>query len=161
MNYDQLTGLIPIYLENGQNGVMILLKDGTTLTYPIPLKKSLRTFLFSLHLDINAIRYWTHQTIGVKNNTPITISDNLILIPIKMRHPVAKQDGCFAYLNKDHILSYDDYTITLCNNKVLPTLSNKNYVQHKLSHASHLYYAYREQRKPHEFMWSPSTPKFY
>lgn len=113
--------------------------------------------LYSLHLDPVAVKHWTFETIGSKLNTPLIIDNQLIFLPVKFRKGVGKQDGCFGYVSLLHLNTYRDYQMTLCNGQVLPTLSQKSYIQKKLMDAKLLSYAYLDYKKQYEFMWK-TTP---
>lgn len=109
--------------------------------------------LYSLHLDPSAIKHWTFQTLGTKCNTPLIIHDTLIFVPVKLRKSIGRQDGCFGYVNSNHIQFLEDHQITLCHGEQLSTLSSKSYLDKKLTDAKLLRYAYVDHKKQYEFMW--------
>jgi hypothetical protein len=108
--------------------------------------------LYTFHLDPKAIKFWTNTVIGTKINTPLVIDENFILIPVKFRHGVSKQDGCFGYVSLKAIQSFKDNSITLSTGEVLPTLTQKSYIEKKAKDASLLIYKYIEYKKQFEFM---------
>ena len=108
--------------------------------------------LYQFHLDPRAVAHWTYEVIGSKLNTPITISNDIIFLPVKIRPSIGKQDGCFGYVNNASITSYKDNAINLCNGETLSTLSSKTYIQKKQYDAKLLSYAYIEHKKQYEFM---------
>lgn len=158
MNYTLIAAIIPFYSDNGENSTCILLNDGSKLYKSCSIKRYMHYMLYSLHLDPNAVKHWTYETIGTKLNTPIIIDDSLIFLPVKLRKGVGKQDGCFGYVNSKLIQACEDNLITLCNGETLVTLSPKSYIQKKLTDAKLLSYAYMDYKKQYEFMWkAPSS----
>ena len=112
--------------------------------------------LYQFHLDPRAVAHWTYEVIGSKLNTPITISNDIIFLPVKIRPTIGKQDGCFGYINNAFITSYEDHLVYLCNGETLSTLSSKTYLQKKQYDAKLLSYAYMDHKKQYEFM-NPSV----
>lgn len=149
----QFAALIPFYDDYGQNSTCILYKDGSKEYFGCPVKSYIQKLLYELHLDPKAVSFWTTKTIGTKLNSPITIDDSLILIPVKFRKSVGKQDGCFGYVCNDCIKEPHDFSITLTNDEVLPTLSPQSYIQKKQKDAALLSYVYTDYKKQYEFMW--------
>lgn len=155
MYFYEIAAIIPFYSTEGENSTCILLNDGSKIYKPCSVKKYIHYMLYEFHLDPRAVAHWTHEVIGTKLNTPITISNNIIFLPVKIRKSVGKQDGCFGYVNNKSITSYDNHSINLCNGESLPTLSPKTYIQKKQYDAKLLSYAYMEHKKQYEFMLNP------
>ena len=109
--------------------------------------------LYELHLDPKALNFWTYKILGTKLNTPVIIDDSLILLPVKFRKSVGKQDGCFGYVTNSCITDIEDNQITLSHNEVLPSLSQKSYILKKQKDAKLLKYSYTDYKKQYEFMW--------
>ena len=156
MFFYEIAAIIPFYSNEGVNSTCILLHDGSKIYKPCSVKKYLHYMLYEFHLDPRAVAHWTYEVIGSKLNTPLTISNDIIFLPVKMRPTVSKQDGCFGYVNNAFISSYDDKIIHLCNGETLSTLSSKTYLQKKQYDAKLLSYAYMDHKKQYEFM-NPSV----
>lgn len=155
MYFHEIAALIPFYSTEGENSTCILLNDGSKIYKSCSVKKYIHYMLYQLHLDPRAVAHWTYEVIGNKLNTPITINNDIIFLPVKLRRSVGKQDGCFGYINHKSLISYDNNTITLCNGDSLLTLSSKTYIQKKQYDAKLLSYAYLDHKKQYEFMNPP------
>ncbi|MDF2614087.1 MAG: hypothetical protein K0S71_1873 [Clostridia bacterium] len=153
MIYIQFAALIPFYDNYGQNSTCVLLQDGSREYFNCSIKAYIHRMLYELHLDPRAVNFWTSKILGTKLNTPLIIDDSLVLIPIKFRKSVGKQDGCFGYVNNECIEKLDDTRITLAGGEVLPSLSQKSYILKKQKDAALLSYAYTDYKKQYEFMW--------
>ena len=156
MYFYEIAAIIPFYSNEGANSTCILLREGSKIHKTCSGKKYLHYMLYEFHLDPRAVAHWTYEVIGSKLNTPLTISNDIIFLPVKMRPTVSKQDGCFGYVNNAFISSYDDKIIHLCNGETLSTLSPKTYLQKKQYDAKLLSYAYMDHKKQYEFM-NPSV----
>lgn len=153
MIYIHFAALIPFYDAYGQNSTCILLQDGSKEYFNCPLKAYIHRMFYELHLDPKAVSFWTSKIIGTKLNTPLIIDESLILLPVKFRQSVGKQDGCFGYINYHFIKDIEDNKVTLLNEEELPTLSRKSYIAKKQKDAALLRYAYTDYKKNYEFMW--------
>lgn len=150
MLYYNVLAILPCYTSTGENATRILLSDGTYDTLPIPIKTYIQKMLYQTHHDPKFLQHWTYKVTGCKQNTPITLSDTYIFIPIKARQAVSRFDGSYGYVRSDMIDDHLDYTLLLKGNISLTHLSKKSYTSKKLRDASLLRYAYLEFRKPHE-----------
>lgn len=153
MIYTQIAALIPFYDDYGQNSTRILLKDGSVETANCSIKNYIYRMLYALHLDPKAVRFWTTQMIGSKINAPLVIDDTLVLLPVKFRKGVGKQDGCFGYINNQFISEFQNNEVILASGISLPTLSPKSYILKKQNDAKLLSYSYVDYKKQYEFMW--------
>jgi hypothetical protein len=152
MIYTHFFALIPFYDPYGQNATRVILSDGTHEQLTCSVKTYIHNMLYAFHLDPKAIKFWTNSVIGTKINTPLVIDETFILLPVKFRHGVSKQDGCFGYVSLEAIKSYGDNSITLSTGEVLPTLTRKSYMEKKKIDASLLSYKYIDYKKQFEFM---------
>ncbi|WP_069999261.1 hypothetical protein [Cellulosilyticum sp. I15G10I2] len=153
MLYIQFAALIPFYDAYGQNSTCVLLKDGGKEYFNCSVKTYINNMLYELHLDPKAVSFWTSKIIGTKLNTPLIIDESLVLLPVKFRKSIGKQDGCFGYVNQAFITAIDDHSLTLSSGETVPTLSRKSYITKKQKDAALLSYAYTDYKKQYEFMW--------
>ena len=144
--------IIPYYTSYGENATAVVYSDGSVDTLPTPIRSYLRRLLYEVHLDPKALQYWTSTIIGAKLNTPLTISEDIIFIPVKMRHAIGKSDGCFGYVLSKSITHIADHSLTLGDHTTLPTLSSRSFINKKQRDARLLRYAYIEHRKNYSFM---------
>lgn len=152
MSFYSIYAIIPYYTRLGENATYLILADGTIEHLTCSIHTYIRHMLYNAHLDPRALRYWTHKVTGQKLNTPLILNDQLIYIPIKMRHAIGKTDGCFGYILSSAITSFDDATLTLQNDTILTTSASKNYLIKKQKDAMLLKYAYLDHRKQFDYM---------
>ena len=153
MIYIEFAAIVPFYDDYGQNSTCAILKDGSREYFRCSIKAYINSMLYELHLDPKAVNFWTYKILGTKLNTPVIIDDSLVLIPVKFRRAVGKQDGCFGYVNQNFIKEADDLNLTLSSGEILPNLSQKSYILKKQKDAALLSYAYTDYKKQYEFMW--------
>lgn len=150
MRYDHVLAFLPTYSPLGEDVTRVLLHDGTWDTLDFPIKDYILKMLYQSHRDPRYLQHWTYTHIGCKLNTPLTLTDTLIFIPIKVRQALGKHHSCYGYVLHDAITAYEDYQLTLAHHTTLPYLSKKTYLTKKLRDASLLCYAYKAQRKAYE-----------
>lgn len=92
---------IPCY-EDG-NSVMEVKKDGQTVTLDKGIKSVIRMLLKESSMYINAFRQNFRGSAGRVCLIPIPLSLETVLIPIKVRKTIGKNDGCYAYADMSSI----------------------------------------------------------
>jgi len=88
---------IPCY--DGGNSVIAVKKDGQTITLNKSIKSVMRMLIKESSLDINAFRQNFSGLAGKSNLIPIPLSLDIVLIPLKVRKAIGKNDGCYAYVD--------------------------------------------------------------
>ena len=144
--------IIPFYDTQGANMTYTISEDGTRETHPFSTKKFLNNLLGKFYLDPKMLRQWSSDVLYSKTQMPIIFMADQVFIPVKIRIPLGKHDGCFGYILTSAIASYSDYKMTLSNGQVLETLSSDSYIGNKLRDAKLLNYAYIEQKSSYDFM---------
>ena len=127
-----IQALVPIYTKEGGNYTKILLKDKQVL-----LEKSIRTVLRDIckyyHYDLKISNRDYGSMINVKKTPPIPFTRDLILIAVKTRSPIGKDDGAFSYVNIERIKTLKDGTIYFNNGSSLKTLAKDTSIQKNIS----------------------------
>ena len=150
--YYLCSAIIPYYDPYGGNATYTLLTDGTKETFDLSIKNYIYHMFRQLYMDPLALKNWVSHILSAKSNMPLILTDAYIFIPIKVRYPIGRLDGAFGYVALDAMVSYKDGVITLKNGVILETLSSDSYITKKIKDAKLLAYAYKEQRKPFEFI---------
>lgn len=144
MMYYRCEAIVPYYDECGQNCTYVILKDGSRMEYKMPVRSYIRKLFYAMHLDLAARNRWAAEVLRHEFNTPILVSDELVLVPVKFRKPIGAKDGCFGYVNLGAIDEVGDYSLSLVDGQRIATLSKASYVRSKMKDGEHLVYAYRE-----------------
>lgn len=152
MNYHHCYAIIPYYGADGANMTYTIHTDGSKESHAMPIKSYIQRMLYHSHLDPKALQYWTSNVIGTKLNTPLTLTEDFIFIPVKIRHAIGKSDGCFGYVLSNKITSYNDASLILDFRITLETRSPSTYIAKKQRDARLLRYAYIDHKKIYEFM---------
>lgn len=90
------------YYEDG-NSVMAVKKDGHTVMLDKGIKSVIRTLLKDSSMDINAFRQNFSGSVGSQKLIPIPLSLDTVLIPLKVRKTIARNDGSYAYVDMSSI----------------------------------------------------------
>lgn len=144
--------LIPMYDTYGQNVTKVLLPDGSFKIYPFPIKTYTRKLLYELHVDPQALAFWTSDHLGYKIHTPLVVDPDFLLIPAKLRHSISKQDGCFGYIYTEAIKTIEDSYVLFTNGISLVTLSKEKYLLRKQKEAHLLSVPFAEHHKRYSFL---------
>ncbi|NLI60466.1 MAG: hypothetical protein GX375_03440 [Clostridiales bacterium] len=92
-----MCGLLPIYDDDGGNYTKLIFENDS----PIIIKKRTNTILVRLaaffQKDIRLIRAQAREVTGRRNMNPLPITQDIILVPFKVRKPIGKDDGAVGY----------------------------------------------------------------
>lgn len=118
---ERVIAILPVYLNmQGNCSTLITLKGGTyqiDKTVKTILKQMTKHFL----VDLNHIRTYYGSLLNVKNLTPIPFNKDNIFIPVKVRRPLARNDGSIGYINIEYINK-----VSSINGKTKIFLTNRN-----------------------------------
>lgn len=101
--------IIPHYDETGGNVTKVYLDDGTVLVDPRKVNtviKSLADF-FTVGLESSRKKY--SKVIGRKLTVPIPLHQDLVLVPVKTRRPIAREDGAYGYVVLSKVQVYNTH----------------------------------------------------
>ncbi|MBZ4646357.1 MAG: hypothetical protein PWR27_1827 [Petroclostridium sp.] len=128
-----IAAIIPAYEPNVGDVTKIINRNGDEYI----AKKKIKTVLIRLAhiyaLDLTASRRKYASIIGQRNVIPIPFSEHMILIPFKMRKPIAENDGSLGYIN---LVSIQVVEKAKENNCVEIVLENKIRIKCMVSYAT-------------------------
>ncbi len=96
---DRLAALIPCYDRQGGNSTLIYTTGGEIISDRRTVKWNLRRLARLYSADLQAIRQNYGRYLGCRQGVPLPFSPNLVLVSLKIRLPVGKNDGCYGYIN--------------------------------------------------------------
>lgn len=118
----QVEAINPIYTDEGANFTIIKRTDGDIL-----IKKSTRSVLKDIckryHYDLSSSNKTYGEMLGIKKTPPIPFTKELILMAVKTRIPIGKDDGAFSYVNIEKIQEVKNKTIYFKDGHSLKVLS--------------------------------------
>ena len=100
-----LVCLIPVYDQDGGNSTEIWLKGGEKILIPKKTRSVLKRLAKVFAIDLPQLKRKYGVLVGRKSSTPLPFHPNLILVPVKVREPLAKDDGSWGYVVKDQVYS--------------------------------------------------------
>jgi len=106
-NDDEIAALLPVYTEGVGDTTEVIEMGGKRRVLHSKINSVINQ-LFILHAtSIGKIRRKYEGIILQKNKPPLPLSQELILLPFKVRRPLVKGDPAYGYINYISIKSYD------------------------------------------------------
>lgn len=102
----EINALVPVYDELGGNSTLVCLTGGQKFLDRRKMRSVLRSLAQVFATDLRAARSNYAHLINRKNSVPLALHQNLILVPVKMRQPAAKDQGAWGYVVKSKVLAY-------------------------------------------------------
>lgn len=108
--WQKIEALVPVYGENGGNNTEIWLQGGERLVVYLKTKTVLKKLAQVFALDLGELRKKYGRLVGRKNKSPLPLHPSLILVPLKYREPLAKDEGALGYVVKNQLADCRDLT---------------------------------------------------
>ncbi|HHX88105.1 MAG TPA: hypothetical protein GX693_08035 [Firmicutes bacterium] len=96
---DRLVAIAPCYDRQGGNSTLIYTHSGEIIPDQRTVKWNLRRLARLYSVDLQAVRQNYGAYLGCRQGVPLPFSTALVLVPLKLRLPVGKNDGCYGYIN--------------------------------------------------------------
>lgn len=94
----ELYGVLPSYDEAGGNGSRLLFKGGDTRQDKRRVKTIISNLARLYQKDIRAVNKKASEISGQRTMNVLPLSPDTILVPIKVRRPIGKDDGATGYI---------------------------------------------------------------
>jgi hypothetical protein len=104
--WQNINCLIPVYDEAGGNVTQVHMDDGRILRDNRKVCTVLKSLAKVFAVDVEAARVKYSKLIDRKISVPIPLHRDLVLIPVKMRKPIAREDGAWGYVVLSKIVCY-------------------------------------------------------
>jgi hypothetical protein len=118
-----IAALIPCYHQELGNATELVLLEEEPVFLPRTIKTVLANLAKANAIDLRAMRQKYSDILGCVRATPLALSQRLILMPVKVRKPISRNDSSRGYINYLAIDAVDergDYcAITLKNQRVI------------------------------------------
>lgn len=94
-----ILAILPKYIEGRGNCTVVVKGNGENLILDKNIKTTIGLLGKYYMIDLNEVRKRYGEIVLSKNLIPIPLSKNDILVPLKTRYPIFKNDGAFGYIN--------------------------------------------------------------
>ncbi|MDY6065899.1 MAG: hypothetical protein SPI59_06180 [Finegoldia sp.] len=129
----EIYAIVPIY-ESGVGNIIKIYFDDQTLKLSLSLESYLRKLARSRLLDFDEIKRVIRKRMGIKKNPPLWTRDECFFM-VKVRKPLAKNDGSYGAFNVHFVKDVDEGYIFLANDEVIEVLESKNSIENKIDRA--------------------------
>jgi len=151
-----IIAFVPVYVSMQGNCSMLITLQGGSYYVDRTIRTILKQMTKYFLVDLNHIKSYYGNFLNVKNLTPIPFDKDNIFIPVKVRRPIAKNDGSIGYINiayikkvsqingKTKILLTNRYAIDCLNSMetVNKHIKNGNIVKRLMEERNYLYEEY-------------------
>ena len=96
---DKIIYFIPSYVKNTGSVTKVMDSNGEEITVNTKCKSYLNRICREYAVDSFASKSKYGKLIGAVNCVPIPLTVDLLLMPVKIRKPIAKSDGAMGYVN--------------------------------------------------------------
>lgn len=119
--------IFPEYVERVGDCCRVATSDGDTI-YQKSIKSVLNSIYKERYLDIREIKHKCSKVVNQNNLTPMYVSSEEILIPMKVRNPRIVRDGGYGYINALIIDEVEEEFVRTKNKDELLFLDNKRII---------------------------------
>ncbi len=113
-----IAALEPCYGKDGGNATRVYTRQGEVYLVERRLKTVMKNLACYYGADTAALRKNYGEAFNSSYDTPLALSQDLVLVPLKTRQPLTEKDGATAYVNACSVkkvlpLDGDDYKCCL------------------------------------------------
>ncbi len=146
-----IAALEPCYGKDGGNATRVYTRQGEIYLVERRLKTALKNLACHYGADTAALRKNYGEAFNTSHDTPLALSQDLVLVPLKKLKPLTEKDGATCYVNVSSVkkvlpLDEDDYkcSLDLEGGKKLPLLFTAGAVEKrlKMGRLAKKYYCY-------------------
>lgn len=94
-----ILAILPKYIEGRGNCTVVVKGNGENLILDKNIKTTIGLLGKYYMIDLDEVKKRYREIVLSKNLIPIPLSKEDILVPLKTRYPICKNDGAFGYVN--------------------------------------------------------------
>jgi len=102
-----IAAILPVYIKEVGDTTELIEYDGKRRTLYTTINSVINKLIGLFSLNITTLREKYNDIIYQKKTPPLPLSENLILIPFKVRRPEVKGDPTYGYINYKCIENYE------------------------------------------------------
>lgn len=107
--WQNINCLVPVYNEEGGNVTQVHLDDGRVLTDSRKICTVVKNLARVFTVDVETARVKYSKLVDRKISVPVPLHQDLVLVPVKMRKPIAREDGAWGYVVLSKIVCYNKH----------------------------------------------------
>ncbi|KJS21374.1 MAG: hypothetical protein VR72_10730 [Clostridiaceae bacterium BRH_c20a] len=139
LKWQDINCLIPIYEQLGGNSTEVWLVGGEKIVIPYKTKTVLKNLAKVFAVDISQLKRKYGVLVGKRVSAPLAFHPELILLPIKIREPFAKDEGANGYIVHNKVKSCNPLEktktqIIFCDDTVLGCMQSVTSVNLSIAH---------------------------
>ena len=146
---DGIMAIIPLYIEMKGNSTKIITFNSEDYHIYKSVKSVISLFARYFMVDLNASRKYYGNVLGCVNIVPIPFNKDIILVPIKVRKPLSRNDGSLGYINLNYIKNIEqkenNVQIILDNEKIVKSIQSYSSVHKHIKDARLVKQIYNER----------------
>ncbi len=101
----EILAILPKYVDGKGNCTIIVRGEGEHIVLNKSIKTTIRLLGKHYMIDLSEVKKRYREIVFSTNLVPIPLSKRDILVPLKTRYPICKNDGAFGYINLRFIKS--------------------------------------------------------
>lgn len=144
----EIIALLPVYIKGKGNSTKVILNKSDDLIINSKLRRVLKNVSGYFALDLRALKREYGDVINSKNLIPIPLNCKDVLIPVKSRIPIAKNDGSIGYFNIryiDDVIKKEDIYIKLKNERLIKVINNESTIKKHINEGKIVRQVYNER----------------
>lgn len=146
---NEILAIIPIYLAVKGNCTKVYTNEGEIIVN-MSIKTVIKRLCAHYRLDLRASNRHFGGLISIKNAIPIPLSKDNILIQVKVRKPIGKDDGSMGYFNLNSINKVKalkkDAAIILNNGTEIICMSSPDTIKRHMNHGELIKKLYEDKQ---------------
>ncbi|MHB1126533.1 MAG: hypothetical protein ACYC2T_06180 [Bacillota bacterium] len=153
-NWREMTCLFPVYDSYGGNDTEVWLAGGEKIVLTRKVKSVLRGLARHFAVDLVSLRLKYGEAVGRAYSVPLPLHNDLVLVPVKVREPFAKDQGAWGYLVLNKVLEVtageggNGSLVTFADRSVFSCLVNQDSLRKLLNDARVVEAACRQHQGP-------------
>ncbi len=117
--------VVPVYESMVGNVCVCYGLRGEVETKNITVKAQIRRFFREHRLDEPAYYKQAREILGIKKQLPLAFSSDCIFFPVKVRVPIQRGDGAYAFVRFEALRKIEDHRIHFNTGEPLDCLQTK------------------------------------
>ncbi len=127
--------VVPIYEAMTGNICVYYGLKGEAVKQPFTVQTQMRRFFREHRIDEREYQKKARRVLGIKKSLPLGFTSDCIFMPVKVRVPIARSDGAYAYVRYEAIQDISDNQILLTTGEPLDCLQSRRSLAESLARA--------------------------
>lgn len=156
MKSHETIAVVPVYEPMVGNVCQLYNLQGETEIAPITVGAQMSRFYRERELDEARRIQWIRSLLGRKKNLPVALGSECLFVPVKVRIPIAKNDGANAYVRLSAVSHVRKRSVTFVTGESLDCLQTERSIRATLQQAKLLATCMAERESRERLEWKIS-----